>query len=52
MAILSVKNRKKIQSKIIRENTLNKEVRRIVEKEFSQIHKEFLAAFDNHPVTL
>ena len=52
MATLSAKNRKKIQQQVVRENTFKKEVRRIVEKEFSQLHKEFLATFDNHPVTL
>jgi hypothetical protein len=52
MATISVKNRRKIQQQIVREAAFKKEVQRIVEKEFSQIHKEFLATFDNHPVTL
>ena len=52
MAALSTKNRKKIQHQVVREAAFKKEVQRIVEKEFSQIHKEFLATFDNHPVTL
>ena len=52
MATISAKNRKKIQSQIVRETAFKKEVQRIVKKEFSQIHKEFLATFDNHPVTL
>ena len=52
MATLSAKNTKKIQQQIVRENAFKKEVRRIVEKEFSRLHKEFLATFDNHPVTL
>ena len=52
MATLSAKNTKKIQRQVVRGNAFKKEVRRIIEKEFSQLHKEFLATFDNHPIAV
>ena len=49
---LSNKELQTIEKQATKESSFKQEVRRVVQKEFINIHKQFLSNFDAHPVTI
>jgi len=52
MTLFSKKDLNLIESQVIKENVVKKEIKKLIEKEFLDIQKDFLLSFDKHPVTM
>jgi len=51
MAVLSSRDTRILAKKIVREKPFQKKSKQIIEKEFENIHQNFLKSFNSHPVT-